>query len=126
MPTLKRPLASRPNGATAFREALGEYIKDLREKKNMTQVQLAREMGFNYPSAVSAIEVGRNSVPPERYLQLAEALGVPPVEFGKNVLKLSDPWMYALLFEKNPKQATERVNELMATRFGIAKSLTSA
>lgn len=126
MPSIKRPLAARPNGSLAFKEALGAYMQGLREKAGMTQAQLAQALGFTYPSAISAIEVGRNTVPPERYLQFAEVLGVEPKVFGEEVLRLTDPWMHAILFASNPKKATEHVNELMNTRFGVPKSLARA
>ncbi|WP_428539258.1 helix-turn-helix domain-containing protein [Rhodopila sp.] len=57
------------------RRKIGRYISDLREAKGMTQLELGDQLGVRN-TYISAIELGRTSISPERYGQLADALGV--------------------------------------------------
>jgi transcriptional regulator with XRE-family HTH domain len=121
MPAHTKPMLGREIGKV-LKEELGKYIRDLREARSMTQSDLAKAVGMNYYTGISAIEVGRNVVPPERLVQFADALGVPHQEFGKKVLGYTNPWAYALLFEADPHKATaewaewERLNRRKAPR----------
>ena len=57
-----------------------EMIKRLRNEKNMTQSELAREINVTR-QAVSQWENGQTEVTAERILDLCAALGVTPSEF---------------------------------------------
>lgn len=116
MPAITKPLAGRGDTASALRSELGQYIRELRTKRGMTQNDLAKQVGMNFYTGISAIEVGRSAVPPERYLDFARALGVNPKTFMKRVLQMTNPWAHALLFAENPEGVVEALNERIDTR----------
>jgi transcriptional regulator with XRE-family HTH domain len=82
---------------TLRREA-GKWLKELREKKNLTQRQLAEQVGIDYYTFVSQLEVGRGRIPPDRYELWAKAVGVDPVVFVKHLMQFYDPETHRLLF----------------------------
>jgi transcriptional regulator with XRE-family HTH domain len=84
----------------------------------LTQADLAKALGIEYYSAISAIEVGRNSVPPERYADFARCLRVEPKEFIKKILELTNPWAYAMLFLEDPYTEIEKIKARFDGRFG--------
>ena len=111
-----RPLMGRSEAASEYKLALGRYVRGLREKRGMTQADLAKAVGMTYYTAISAIEVGRNTVPPERYLAFARALGVPPQTFMRRVLQLTNPWAAAMLFADDVEQAFASLSTELPTR----------
>jgi transcriptional regulator with XRE-family HTH domain len=62
-------------------------------------------------TAISAIEIGRNSVPPERYKDFADVLGIPRKEWARFILEQTDPWLYALLFD-DEKKVSHRIKTI--------------
>lgn len=58
----------------------GQIIKFLREKKGMTQEQLAEEMGYSHKSSINKIEAGKADLPQSKLYQFAKILGVTPCE----------------------------------------------
>ena len=116
MPAFTKPMSGRGQSGDDLRKDLGQYIRDLRTKRDMTQADLAKAVGITYYTAISAIEVGRNVVPPERYLDFARALGVNPKTFAKTVLRLTNPWLYALLYEDDVEAAVTSINESIQGR----------
>lgn len=56
---------------------LGERIKSLREKKGMTQLELAQRLGYKSKSSVTHIENGRD-IPRAMVVTLAEILDTTP------------------------------------------------
>ena len=80
-----------------YRRRLGAWVRQARLAVGLTQQQLADRLGVGF-TAISAVENGRNNIPPERYELLAEALGVDKQDFGRLVLRWTNPWLYALLF----------------------------
>jgi transcriptional regulator with XRE-family HTH domain len=104
MPAMTKPMLGRPcEESHMMKLKLGQYIKNLRQTQGMAQADLARVLGMKHASAVSAIEVGRNTVPPERYLEFSEALDVPPKDFIKEVLLRTNPWAHVMLFSAAPQ-----------------------
>ncbi len=81
-----------------LRREAGKWLKELREKRNLTQRQLAEQVGIDYYTFVSQLEVGRGRIPPDRYEVWAKAVGVDPVFFVKHLLQFYDPETYRLLF----------------------------
>src|SRR4051812_9567942 len=69
-----------------YKRTLGAYIAALRRNAGLTQEEVARKLGI-LQTAVSAVEVGRNPINPERYEAYAKLLGVDPQEFGKEILR---------------------------------------
>lgn len=55
-----------------------ERIKYLREKKGMTQTELAVAIGYKGKSAISKVERGENDIGQSMIVKYADALGVTP------------------------------------------------
>ncbi|PWS34043.1 XRE family transcriptional regulator [Falsiroseomonas bella] len=116
MVAMTKPLAGRGETSADYKRDLGLYIRDLRMRRGLTQAELAKAVGMTYYTSISAIEVGRNVVPSERYMAFAEALDVDPRIFGRRVLALTNPWMHAMLFASRPKEEIERLNAVLGQR----------
>lgn len=82
-----------------LRKAGGHWLRELREQKGLSQRDLARLVGAEYYTFISQLETGRGRVPPDRYRVWAEALGVKPREFVKQLLSFYDPVTYGILFD---------------------------
>jgi hypothetical protein len=76
----------------------------------LTQSSAAKLVGVEYGSSISSMELGRISLPPERYALFAQAYNIEPKALFMLVLKLTNPWGYAMLFEDDPKAAIEKIN----------------
>jgi transcriptional regulator with XRE-family HTH domain len=120
MATVTNPLAGRQRvhkgrvddlGFTN-RRLFGNYIADKRLARGLTQRELGKALGMT-DTAVSAIELGRNSLSPERYTQTADALGVGRKQFARTVLRFYDPWLFSMLY---PEQMPESVVDQLPTR----------
>ena len=81
-----------------LRREAGLWLKALREGRGLSQRQLANQLGADYYTFISQLETGRGRIPPDRYLQWAEALGVEPAEFVKTLMQYYDPVTYSILF----------------------------
>jgi transcriptional regulator with XRE-family HTH domain len=81
-----------------LRRSGGLWLKELREKRGLSQRQLAKLVGAEYYTFVSQLETGRGRIPPDRYRVWAEALGVPPAEFVRELMKYYDPVTHGILF----------------------------
>ncbi len=67
-------------------EAFGKNLKELREKKKMSQEALAHESSLDR-TFISLLERGLRQPSLSTILQIAEALKVSPVEIMKKVVK---------------------------------------
>jgi transcriptional regulator with XRE-family HTH domain len=83
-----------------LRKETGLWLKELREKRGLSQRQMAEKVGGNYYTFISQLESGRGRIPPDRYLVWAEVLGVEPEFFVRNLLRSYDPVTYSILFGK--------------------------
>jgi transcriptional regulator with XRE-family HTH domain len=83
-----------------YRRVIGSWIKGLRVQADLTQKQLAELMDVR-ETAISAIETGRNTIPPERYEQLANLLNVPAQKFAVHILRYDNPWLFKMIFGAN-------------------------
>ena len=81
-----------------LRQEAGQWLKQLRESRKLTQRELAERVNINYYTFISQIEAGKGRVPPESYQLWADALGVDRVEFVKCLLGYYDPYTYRALF----------------------------
>lgn len=88
----------------ALRRQAGQWLRSLRETKGISQRQLARSVGIEYYTFIAQIEAGRGRIPPERYLAYADAMGVEPRTFVRELLKFYDPVTYAILFGTTDSQ----------------------
>ena len=93
-----------------YRRYVGQWLRDLRVQSNLRQQDVADVLGLGF-TAVSAMETGRTSVPPEQYEAMANVLGVDHVEFGKTMLRYSNPWAYKMIFGADRK-LTDELSEL--------------
>lgn len=132
MPAVTRPFAQRPtrrgskptdhtspHAAFKLKLAAGEWLQKLRRDSGLTQQQVATllDLPSKGGGSVSAFEVGRGSVPPERYRPLADLYGVDPEVFGRVMLRYSNPWAYALIYGDGEKQLRDDLAAL-PTRSG--------
>ena len=84
-------------GPLRRREA-GQWLRQLRTERGLTQRELAERVNVAYYTFVSQIEAGKGRVPPESYGLWAEALGVDRVHFVKRLMSYYDPFTYQALF----------------------------
>jgi transcriptional regulator with XRE-family HTH domain len=100
---IKHPFAGRITEETDigydYRRKVGRYIRNLRERAELTQQRLGDLVGVGN-NAISAIELGRNPIPPERYRDFAVALGADQKEFAEFLLEHTDPWLFEMLYGK--------------------------
>ena len=81
-----------------LRRIAGTWLRELREKRGLSQRQLAKLVGAEYYTFVSQLETGRGRIPPDRYRRWAETLQVEPAEFVRTLMKYYDPVTFSILF----------------------------
>lgn len=71
---------------------VGDRIKRLRDRKGLTQQELADKTGYKSKVAISKIESGQRDIPRHKLERVAEVLGttVEYLETGKNINELGD------------------------------------
>jgi transcriptional regulator with XRE-family HTH domain len=84
-----------------LRKEAGLWLKALREKRGLSQRQMAEKVGGNYYTFISQLESGRGRIPPDRYLVWADVLDIRPDIFVKHLLRYYDPVTYSILFGKS-------------------------
>jgi len=88
-----------------LRGRAGRWLRELREKRGLSQRELARKVGAEYYTFISQLELGRGRVPPDRYLLWADALGVAPRDFVQGLMSYYDPVTYDIMFGEVPRPA---------------------
>ena len=78
----------------------GRWLKDLRERAGLSQRELAVKVGAEYYTFISQLETGRGRIPPDRYLQWAQALETPPRAFVRDLMRYYDPLTHGILFDE--------------------------
>ena len=81
-----------------YRRHTGRWLKDARAAAGLTQLELSKLMGMDGTSSISSFEVGRGSIPPERYKDFATSLGQNERDMGLFMLRYTNPWLYALIY----------------------------
>src|SRR4051794_13909885 len=89
----------------------GQWLKSLREARNLSQSQLAAKLGSDHYTFISQVESGRGRIPPDRYGDWAIALGVPGYEFTRELLRYYDPPLFDMLFGLREKPSFEDTND---------------
>jgi DNA-binding XRE family transcriptional regulator len=89
-----------------LRRAAGLWLKELRERRGLSQRQLAKLVGAEYYTFISQLETGRGRIPPDRYREWAQALKIDPAEFVRTLMKYYDPVTFSILFGDAPDQTT--------------------
>jgi transcriptional regulator with XRE-family HTH domain len=82
-----------------LRKQAGTWLKELRARAGLSQIQLAEALGFKYYTFISQVENGFGRVPTESLEKWARALGVDPSSFARELLSYYDPELHRLLFE---------------------------
>ena len=72
-----------PELSPEVRLRAGRQLRDLREKRGLTQRGLAEKVGAEYYTVVSQLEHGRGHIPSGLCLIWAQALGVESGEFAR-------------------------------------------
>jgi transcriptional regulator with XRE-family HTH domain len=85
-----------------LRREAGDYLRELREKRGLSQRDLASAVGTQYYTFISQLETGRGRLPPDRYLVWAKALGIDAKDFVKRLMRFYDPVTYGILFGVKP------------------------
>jgi transcriptional regulator with XRE-family HTH domain len=86
----------------------GRWLKQLREARSLSQRELARRVGLKFYTFVSRLELGRTSLSPDKYKVWAEALGVDPHSFVKELLRYYDPVTHHHLFQSGEDRPAAR------------------
>ncbi len=85
--------------AKELRKQAGAWLKELRAKADLSQVELAQQLGLKYYTFVSQVENGFGRVPTDSMEAWARALGTEPSAFARKLLAYYEPELYRLLFE---------------------------
>jgi transcriptional regulator with XRE-family HTH domain len=82
-----------------LRKQAGTWLKELRGRAGLSQIQLADVLGFKYYTFISQVENGFGRVPVESMEAWAKALGADPSDFAKHLLSFYEPELYRLLYQ---------------------------
>ena len=85
--------------AKKLRKKAGTWLKDLRTRAGLSQIELAERLGFKYYTFISQVENGFGRVPTESLEEWARSLGVDPSSFARELLSYYEPELHRLLFE---------------------------
>ena len=85
--------------AKKLRREAGTWLKELRARAGLSQIELAERLGLKYYTFISQVENGFGRVPTESMEAWARALGTDPSDFARQLLSFYDPELYRLLFE---------------------------
>lgn len=95
----------------------GKWLKDLREKRGLSQKELAELVDVQFNTFISQLESGRGRIPPERYELWASALGIAPHTFVERILFYYDPATHRIIFGRNP---ADDASEVVAPRSDVS------
>jgi transcriptional regulator with XRE-family HTH domain len=73
------------------RNQAGVWLRELRERRGLSQRELAARVGVEYYTLISQLETGRGRIPPDRYPIWAHALGIDKREFVRTLMSYYDP-----------------------------------
>jgi transcriptional regulator with XRE-family HTH domain len=91
-----------------LRRMAGLWLKELRDKRGLSQRGLADLVGAEYYTFISQLENGHGRIPPDRYADWAAALAVPAAEFVRTLMQYYDPMTYEILFAGSPTEDHKR------------------
>ena len=81
------------------RREAGAWLKELRARAGLSQIQLAERLGYKYYTFIAQVENGFGRVPTDGMEAWALALGEKPAAFAKQLLSHYDSELHRLLFE---------------------------
>jgi transcriptional regulator with XRE-family HTH domain len=105
-------------GTQNLRREAGSWLRELREKRGLSQRELAQNVGAEYYTFISQLENGRGRIPPNRYLLWARALGVEPKVFVQTLMSYYDPVTYDTIFGRQSRRALVPANKTPAAGGG--------
>jgi transcriptional regulator with XRE-family HTH domain len=85
--------------AKKLRRQAGMWLKELRGRAGLSQIELAERLALKYYTFISQVENGFGRVPIESMEAWAKALDVDPCEFARRLVSYYEPELYRLLFE---------------------------
>ena len=85
--------------AKELRRRAGAWLKELRARAGLSQIQLAELLGLKYYTFVSQVENGFGRVPTDSMEAWARALRLDPTAFTRKLLAYYEPELHRLLFE---------------------------
>lgn len=85
-----------------MRKQAGAWLKELRARAGLSQIELAQRLGFKYYTFISQIENGYGRVPTESMETWAVSLSADPTAFARQLLSYYEPELHRLLFEMKP------------------------
>ena len=86
-----------------LRKQAGTWLKELRARAGLSQIDLAEILGFKYYTFISQVENGFGRVPTESMEAWARALGADPSAFVRKLLLYYEPELHRLLFGAESK-----------------------
>jgi transcriptional regulator with XRE-family HTH domain len=92
-------IAKADGQAKLLRKKAGAWLKELRGRAGLSQIELAQQLGFKYYTFISQVENGYGRVPTESMEAWASALSIDPSEFARALLTYYEPELHRLLFE---------------------------
>lgn len=95
----KAQLAANAPDTKLLRKQAGDWLKDLRKRAGLSQIELAARLNLKYYTFISQVENGFGRVPIESMEAWARALGTPPSDFARHLISLYEPELYRLLYE---------------------------
>ena len=81
------------------RKQAGAWLKGLREKAGLTQMELANRLDFKYYAFVSQVETGFSRLPADKIEAWARTLGVDPTHFARRLIAFYEPELHRVLYE---------------------------
>lgn len=91
-------IARADSQAKQLRKQAGTWLKGLRNRAGLSQIELADRLGFKYYTFVSQVENGFGRVPTDSMEAWAKALGVDASHFAKELISFYEPELYRLLY----------------------------
>lgn len=85
--------------AVQSRKEAGVWLKELRARAGLSQIELAQRLGLKYYTFISQVENGFGRVPTDSLEAWSRALGEEPSAFTRKLLSFYDSELYRLLFE---------------------------
>ena len=86
------------NSSKVLRQQAGIWLKSLREKRGLSQRQLASFVKVDYYTFISQIESGKGRVPPDKLMEWADALECDRAVFAKKLMRFYDPHTFEMIF----------------------------
>ena len=85
--------------AKRLRKQAGTWLKELRTRAGLSQIELAEILGFKYYTFISQVENGFGRLPTDSLEAWARALDIEPSFFTRELLSYYEPELHRLLFE---------------------------